>query len=69
MDDLDLKIFENCLFSVFDIVRESLATVYILKSFNDDNCPLHFRLVVRGVWTRTPVDAGDMVRVIGKFTK
>ena len=24
---------------------------------------------MRGMWTRTPVDHGDMVRVIGKFSK
>lgn len=69
VDDLEVKVFENALFVVFEYQRESLACVLILKSYNDDNCPLHFRLVLRGVWVRSPVEVGDMVRVIGKFSK
>lgn len=69
VDELDQKVFENSLYSIFDILRESLACVLVLKSYNDDNCPLHFRLIMRGIWIKSPVDVGDMVRVIGKFTK
>lgn len=61
--------FENCLFVVFDLSREQLGTVLILKSFDDDNVPLHFRLTLRGMWVKTPIDHGDLVRVIGRFTK
>jgi len=68
-EDLDMKFFENCLFIVFDLSREQLGTVLILKSFDDDNVPLHFRLTLRGMWVKTPVDHGDLVRVIGRFTK
>lgn len=68
-EDLDTKYFENCLFVVFDLSREQLGTVVILKSFDDDNVPLHFRLTLRGMWIRTPIDHGDLVRVIGRFTK
>lgn len=68
-DDLEQKIFDNCLFQVFDLSREPLGTIVVLKSFEDDNVPLHFRLTLRGMWTRTPIDHGDVVRVIGRFTK
>ena len=68
-EDLESKVFENCLFVVFDLSREQLGTVLILKSFDDDNVPLHFRLTLRGMWTKTPIDHGDLVRVIGRFTK
>lgn len=40
-----------------------------LKSYDDDNVPLHFRLTLRGMWVRTPIDHGDVVRVIGKFSQ
>ena len=52
-----------------DLSREQLGTVVILKSFDDDNVPLHFRLTLRGMWIRTPIDHGDLVRVIGRFNK
>jgi len=54
---------------VFDVSREPLGTVLVLKCFNDDNVPLHFKLTMRGMWTRTPIDHGDLVRVVGKFNK
>lgn len=69
VEDIDQKVFENCLYTVFDVSREPLGTVLTLKCYNDDNVPLHFRLTMRGMWTRTPIDHGDLVRVIGKFTK
>ena len=69
IEDIDEKTFENILFSVFDVSREPLGTVLTLKCFNDDNVPLHFRVTMRGMWTRTPIDHGDLVRVIGKFSK
>ena len=69
IEDIDQKKFENYLFTVFDVSREPLGTVLVLKCFNDENVPLHFRLTMRGMWTRTPIDHGDLVRVIGKFTK
>lgn len=68
-EDMETKVFENGLYVVFDISREPLGTVLILKSFDDDNVPLHFRLTMRGLWVRTPIDHGDIVRVIGKFKK
>ena len=49
--------------------REPLGTVLILKSVDDDNVPLNFRITLRGTWTRTPIDHGDYLRVIGKFKK
>lgn len=69
IEDIDEKTFENILFSVFDVSREPLGTVLTLKCFNDDNVPLYFRVTMRGMWTRTPIDHGDLVRVIGKFSK
>ena len=69
IEDLDQKVFENNLFTVFDIQREQLGTILILKCHNDENVPLHFRLTMRGMWTRTPTDHGDLIRVIGKFSK
>ena len=69
IEDIDQKTFENTLFTVFDVSREPLGTVLTLKCHADDNVPLHFRLTLRGMWTRTPIDHGDLVRVIGKFTK
>lgn len=54
---------------MFDLNREPLGTIVILKSYDDDNVPLHFRLTLRGMWTRTPIDHGDIIRVIGRFTK
>ena len=69
IEDIDEKVFENVLFRVFDVSREPLGTVLTLKCHNDDNVPLHFRVTLRGMWTRTPIDHGDLVRVIGKFTK
>ena len=67
-ENLDIKVFENGLFVVFDVSREPLGTVLTLKSYDDDNVPLHFRLTLRGMWVRTPIDHGDVVRVIGKFS-
>lgn len=69
LDDLDTKVFENGLYVVFDVSREPLGTVLILKSVDDDNVPLNFRITLRGTWTRTPIDHGDYLRVIGKFKK
>jgi hypothetical protein len=69
IEEIDQKCFENYLFTVFDVTREPLGTILVLKCFNDDNVPLHFRLTMRGMWTRTPIDHGDLVRVIGKFSK
>ena len=50
VNDLEYKVFENQLFEMVEVVRESLATVLILKCHNDDHCPLHFRLIARGLW-------------------
>ena len=69
IDDIEAKLFENCLYVVFDVSREPLGTVLILKSVEDDNVPLNFRITLRGSWTRTPIDHGDYLRVIGRFKK
>ena len=69
IEDLDNKAFENGLFVVFDVSREPLGTVLILKSQDDDNVPLNFRITLRGSWVRTPIDHGDIIRVIGSFKK
>jgi hypothetical protein len=66
---MDQKVFENGLYVVFDVSREPLGTVLILKSVDDDNVPLNFRITLRGTWMRTPIDHGDYLRVIGKFKK
>ena len=54
---------------VFDVSREPLGTVLILKSQDDDNIPIVFRITLRGEWMKTPVDHGDTVRIIGSFSK
>jgi hypothetical protein len=69
IEDAENKVFENGLFVVFDVSREPLGTVLILKSVDDDNVPLNFRITLRGSWIRTPIDHGDYIRVIGKFKK
>ena len=69
LEDIESKAFENGLFVVFDVSREPLGTVLILKSVDDDNVPLNFRITLRGTWTRTPIDHGDYLRVIGAFKK
>ena len=66
-EDFESKVFENGLFVVFDVSREPLGTVLILKSVDDDNVPLNFRITLRGTWIRTPVDHGDYIRIIGQF--
>eukprot|EP00347_Sterkiella_histriomuscorum_P013745 403363527 len=68
-EDLENKIFENGLFVVFDVSREPLGTVLILKSQDDDNVPINFRITLRGTWVRTPIDHGDIVRIIGQFKR
>ncbi|CDW90542.1 dna replication atp-dependent helicase dna2 [Stylonychia lemnae] len=68
-EDGDSKVFENCLFVVFDVSREPLGTVLILKSQDDDNVTVNFRITLRGHWIRTPIDHGDIVRIIGQFKK
>ena len=50
---------------MFDVSREPLGTVLILKSQDDDNVTVNFRITLRGHWIRTPIDHGDIVRIIG----
>ena len=60
--------FTNDKFLVFDVQREQLATMCILKHCAD-NIPLHFRLTLRGTWRQTPLDSGDVIRVIATYTE
>jgi len=68
-EDPESQKFEDALFVVFDVTKESLATVLVLKSFDDDSVPLQFRLTLRNMWAKTTVDHGDIVRVLGVYSK
>ena len=37
IEDIEQKVFDNNLFTVFDVSREPLGTVLTLKCFNDDS--------------------------------
>ena len=48
---------------------DQLFLIQQVLGVHKDCVPLHFRLAMRGMWTRTPIDHGDLARVMRNFTK